>query len=84
MSQLPPETMAERLRRLRVQKGWSLRRAAKEIGVVFSALDKWEKGENLTIRDPAVRYRMAKAYGTDMEYILWGESREPDGSSPRR
>ena len=70
------ETMGERLRRLRGMKGWSLREAADQFGVSHATVDKWERGENLSMR-PETLYAVAQAYGTDPAYILWGEDRTP-------
>jgi transcriptional regulator with XRE-family HTH domain len=63
-------------------KGWSLREAAKQFGVSYTTVDKWEKGENLSMR-PQTLWVVAQAYGTDPEYILWGESRKPASALSR-
>lgn len=69
-SQQPRQRFAEELRRLRVQRGISLRQLGERLGWDWSLFGKMEKGE--TIGSPEVAEALDKFYGTPgLLLALW-------------
>ena len=67
-----PETLAAfglALYRLRTDREWSLRRAAREAGVSVTTLHRAEQGRNV---QPLTAVRLASAYGTTVGALLDG------------
>ena len=50
----PPSSFGMELRRVRVAKGWTLREAARHLGVSFSRLGTWERGIDSNTKLPVV------------------------------
>jgi len=83
----PMETMGERLRRLRVARGYTQPEFAKLVGVTKSAVSQWEDDSTKNLKLTTLA-RVLDVLGTDLQYLVWGESRGPVGTgnarSPRR
>lgn len=64
----PPETLGERIRRLRQEKGWTQRELARRAGLKPAAISKYELG----IYQPslAVLIAIADALGTTTDHLL--------------
>ena len=81
------ETMGERLRRLRVARGYTQPEFAKLVGVTKSAVSQWEADSTKNLKLPTLA-RVLEVLGTDLQYLVWGENRGPSGSgsskAPRR
>lgn len=70
------ESIAEMLKRLRLEKGWSQRRLADEAGVHHSLISKIERGKETP--SPAVTGRLAGALGADVAQLELAAGRVPD------
>lgn len=73
-------TFGERVRQLRLAKGWTLRDLAPAVGVGFTYISKIENGE-LDFGDypgEALIRRLAKALGGDEDELLLLAERVPD------
>ncbi len=62
------ETLSNRLKELRIEKGLSQQKLAHEIGVTQKAIDFWEKG----INEPKASYivKLSKFFGVSADYLL--------------
>lgn len=77
------ETMGERLRRLRVARGYTQPEFAKLVGVTKSAVSQWEDDSTKNLKLTTLA-RVLDVLGTDLQYLVWGEHRAPGGSgSPK-
>jgi transcriptional regulator with XRE-family HTH domain len=65
------ETFAQRLKRLRTEKGWSIRKLAKRAGVSYESVRMWELGRY----EPSLFLGecVAEALGVSYDYLTWGE-----------
>ncbi len=75
------ETMGERLKRLRVARGLTQPELAKLVGVTKSAISQWEDGSTKNLK-LSILARVLDALGTDLQYLVWGENRAPNGPAP--
>lgn len=75
------ETMAERLKRLRVARGYTQLEFAKLVGVTKSAVSQWEGGSTKNLK-LTVLAKVLDVLATDLQYLVWGENRAPIGSPP--
>jgi DNA-binding XRE family transcriptional regulator len=71
---LAMETMGQRIRRMRDQKGWTQDELANLVGVTVSAVSQWEldQTENLKLL-PFLR--LSKLFDTDPHYLVFGPGR---------
>ena len=81
MEAKPHETMGERLKRLRVARGFTQPEFAKLVGVTKSAVSQWEDDSTKNLKLPVLA-RVLDVLGTDLQYLVWGENRAPAGTSP--
>lgn len=84
------ETMGDRLRRLRVARGYTQPEFAKLVGVTKGAVSQWEDGSTKNLK-LEVLAKVLDVLGTDLKYLVWGEHRSPSSpgggnasKSPRR
>lgn len=77
----PHETMGQRLKRLRVARGFTQVEFAKAVGVTKSAVSQWEDDSTKNLKLPSLA-RALDVLGTDLQYLVWGENRAPAGTSP--
>ncbi len=68
------ETMGQRIKRMREQKGWSQTELADQVGVTFSAVSQWERDETENVKLLPF-LRLAKLFETDPHYLVFGPSR---------
>jgi transcriptional regulator with XRE-family HTH domain len=75
------ETMGDRIKRLRVARGLSQEQLGELVGVGKSAVSQWEgdSTKNLKLKTLA---RVLAVLNTDLQYLVWGEDRGPDGKTP--
>ena len=64
--------LGKRLRAKRLSLGWTLQEAAKEIGIASTSLSEYERYAMPSLR---VACKIAKAYGTSIDWIATGQSR---------
>ena len=62
-------TIQERLKDLRLEKGWTLSELAQKTGLSRSALGSYEQDDYKDISHRAI-YRLAKCYGVSADYLL--------------
>ena len=62
------ENFQTRLKELRIEKNFSQKKLAEQIGVTQKAIDFWEKG----INEPKASYiiKLAKFFGVTTDYLL--------------
>ncbi len=78
------DSMGDRIRRMREQKGWSMDQLARLIGTTKGAVHQWETGLTVNIR-PENLLRLCEEFGTDPWYVVFGpERRAPEPSPPNR
>ena len=68
-----PETFRGRLRRLRLERGWSLRDLARESGLGFGAVGMIERGDSMWPTAYTVG-QLARALGVSMDALFLGET----------
>lgn len=78
----PHESMGERLKRLRVARGFTQVEFAKLVGVTKSAVSQWEDDSTKNLKLPALA-RALEVLGTDLQHLVWGENRAPAGTPPK-
>ena len=67
--------MHNRIRKLRLEKGWTLRQLEAKSGVGFGTLGRWERDQVMPRVDLA--YYVAQALGVSIEYMMgWKENDE--------
>ncbi len=69
-------TLGERLKRLRIQKGVTQKNFADALNVSPSAVSKWENGQN--VPDMEMLLAIARYYGKSLEELLEGELKKAD------
>lgn len=74
------ETMGDRIKRLRVARGYSQEQFGKLVGVTKSAVSQWEDDSTKNIK-LATFLRVLDALHTDANYLIWGSDRGPGGPS---
>src|SRR3569833_3749109 len=72
------ESMGDRIRRLRGAKGYTQEELAKLVGVTKSADSQWEDDSTANIKLTPL-LRLVEALGTDVEYLVHGDTRMPAG-----
>jgi DNA-binding XRE family transcriptional regulator len=68
------ETMGQRIKRMRDQRGWSQTELADLVGVTFSAVSQWERDETENVKLLPF-LRLAKLFDTDPHYLVFGPGR---------
>lgn len=79
----PMETMGDRIRTLRISRGWTQEQLGRLVGVSKGAISHWEIGASKDIKLETF-LTLLKVLGTDFEYLIWGEERAPSGVVSRR
>jgi len=62
------QIFCERLKELREEKGISINKLSKEIGVDHSSIVRWEKGERIPSIDNL--YLLAKFFNVSSDYLI--------------
>jgi transcriptional regulator with XRE-family HTH domain len=75
------ETMGERLKRLRVARGYTQPEFARLVGVTKSAVSQWEDDSTKNLKLTTLA-RVLDVLGTDLQYLVWGENRAPASTPP--
>lgn len=68
------ETMGQRIKQMREQRGWSQTQLAELVGVTFSAVSQWERDETENVKLLPF-LRLAKLFETDPHYLVFGPGR---------
>jgi transcriptional regulator with XRE-family HTH domain len=76
------ETMGDRIRRLRIARGYTQEAFGNLVGVTKSAVSQWEDGRSKNLK-LATFLRVLEALHTDANYLIWGDSRAPNGTPAR-
>jgi transcriptional regulator with XRE-family HTH domain len=79
----PVETMGDRIRRLRIARKLTQPQFGKLVGVSKSAVSQWEDGSTKNLKLETLA-RVLEVLGTDLQYLVWGESRGPSSPLPQR
>lgn len=72
----PMETLGDRIRVLRKARGLNQEQLAKLCGVSAQAVSMWESSTTANIKNAAL-FKLLRALGTDLGYLLYGEDRLP-------
>jgi DNA-binding XRE family transcriptional regulator len=75
------ETMGDRIRHLRIARGYTQPALGDLCGVSKSAVSQWEGGSTANIKLQAF-LKLCTVLQTDPEYLIWGEHRSPNGEKP--
>lgn len=67
----PMETMGDRIKHLRLAKGWTQEQLGDRVGVSRVAVSQWESGETKNIKNVTFR-RLVRELGTTDDYLLFG------------
>lgn len=70
------ETRGDRIKRLRQARGLTLDGLGTILGVTGAAVHKWETGDTQNMKVETFLL-LADALGTDVKYLVWGETRRP-------
>jgi transcriptional regulator with XRE-family HTH domain len=70
----PMETMGDRIRQLRVARGYSQEELGSLVGVSKSAVSQWELGATKNIKLETF-LRVVEILHTDANYLIWGKDR---------
>lgn len=70
----PMETMGQRIKRMRDQRGWTQGQLADLVGVTVSAVSQWELDQTENVKLLPF-LRLAKLFETDPHYLVFGPSR---------
>jgi transcriptional regulator with XRE-family HTH domain len=68
------ETMGQRIRQMRDQRGWTQDELATLVGVTVSAVSQWELDQTENVKLMPF-LRLAKLFETDPHYLVFGPSR---------
>lgn len=68
----------ERIRKLRLAKGMTLQQVGNVFGISKVSVSNWESGTNQP--DPKKLNELAKLLGTDVQFLLTGETKPPQNS----
>lgn len=82
MDSITPETMGDRLKRLRIARGLTQQEFAKLVGVTKSAVSQWEADSTKNLKLPVLA-KVLDVLNTDLQYLVWGENRAPAGAPTR-
>lgn len=69
--------MHNRIRKLRLEKGWTLRQLEAKSGVGFGVLTRWER--ELVMPRVDLVYYVAQALGVSIEYLMGWENGQDKG-----
>jgi transcriptional regulator with XRE-family HTH domain len=77
----PPSVLAEQLKKLRVQRGWTQAEVASQVGVERTLIGNYEQGLNY----PAVPtlQKLARLFGVTVDHLLNGEEKPVEGFQDR-
>jgi transcriptional regulator with XRE-family HTH domain len=75
------ETMGERIAQLRQSKNWTQTDLAKILRVTRMSVIQWETDITLNIR-PNHLLTLAKVFGTDPYFLVYGAARQPKEGWP--
>ncbi len=70
----PMETMGQRIKRIREQRGWTQQDLAEQVGVTVSAVSQWELDQTENVKLLPF-LRLAKLFETDPHYLVFGAGR---------
>jgi transcriptional regulator with XRE-family HTH domain len=76
------QTMAERIRALRIARGLSQQQLAEKCGVTKGAVSQWELALTENIKLP-VFLALCEVLGTDPHYLVFGPDRAPGKASKK-
>lgn len=77
-----PESMAQKIKDLRQQRGMTLEEVATIVGVGKSTVRKWETGMIANMKRDKIA-KLAQALGTTPAYLMgWEENQEENANSP--
>ena len=77
-----PESMAQKIKDLRQQRGMTLEQVANIVGVGKSTVRKWETGMIANMKRDKIA-ALAQALGTTPAYLMgWKENKEENTNSP--
>lgn len=78
------ETMGQRIKRMRDQRGWTQTQLAELVGVTVSAVSQWELDQTENVKLLPF-LRLARLFETDPHYLVFGSGRGvPELSKPIR
>lgn len=70
----PMETMGQRIKQMRDQRGWTQTQLADLVGVTVSAVSQWELDQTENVKLLPF-LRLAKLFETDPHYLVFGPGR---------
>jgi transcriptional regulator with XRE-family HTH domain len=68
------ETMGQRIKRMRDQRGWTQGQLADLVGVTVSAVSQWELDQTENVKLLPF-LRLARLFETDPHYLVFGQGR---------
>lgn len=68
------ETMGQRIKRMREQRGWTQLQLAEKVGVTVSAVSQWELDQTENVKLLPF-LRLAMLFETDPHYLVFGPGR---------
>jgi transcriptional regulator with XRE-family HTH domain len=74
------ETMGDRIKQLRVARGYSQEAFGKLVGVTKSAVSQWEDGSSKNVKLQTF-LKVLEVLHTDANYLIWGDKRSPNDPS---
>jgi len=77
------ETMGDRIKRLRVARGYTQEAFGQLVGVTKSAVSQWEDGSSKNVKLETF-VRVLEVLHTDANYLIWGDSRTGPNGEPSR
>lgn len=72
----PQQTMGERIRQLRLARGWSQTQLAERVGVTGGAISHWESGLTKNIK-LGTFLKLCDELGTVPHYLIFGPGKQP-------
>lgn len=75
------ETMGDRIKRLRVARGYTQEAFGRLVGVTKSAVSQWEDGSSKNVK-LGTFVRVLEVLHTDANYLIWGDARTGPAPSP--
>jgi transcriptional regulator with XRE-family HTH domain len=75
------ETMGDRIKRLRVARGYTQEAFGRLVGVTKSAVSQWEDGSSKNVKLETF-VRVLDVLHTDANYLIWGDSRAGPTEAP--
>ena len=73
------QTMGDRIRQLRIARGYSQEALAEVCGVTRGAVSQWEIGSTANVKLKTFMV-LAETLGTDFAYLIYGPDRRPSVS----